>query len=299
MKIISPGGIELEINEKGYVVDREKFDWFYLDKSDADVEWECDVKHLLVKERRVWGVEVEMGGSSKEVRAETVVLACGPNSHLPDEARLSPIKHPSDIAWAMEAVVEGDGIGESDYFEYFVGSVAPGWKATFSPLGGDFASAGVYVRGVRSPFDFFSRHMERLRKAKGEIKIVEMFEGGDTIAAMPWKLVGNGVAVCGGAGAQSGIMYGMRAGVILAESIAHGDLSLYQKRWERELMREYKLGRKALNMLMKMKDEDIDRLAHALVDFDFSSLRGNLYLKAFRIFMHILKKDPPLILRLI
>jgi|Deesub1362A_J573_1020465.scaffolds.fasta_scaffold00265_55 flavin-dependent dehydrogenase len=299
MRIISPGGIELEINEKGYVVDREKFDWFYLNKSDADVEWECDVKHLLIEEGRVRGVEVDKDGNSKEVRADTVVLACGLNSHLPDEASLSPIRYPSDIAWAMEAVVEGENIGEGEYFEYFVGSVAPGWKATFSPLGGDFASAGVYVRRVGNPSDFFSRHMERLRKAKGNMKIVEVFEGGDPIAAMPWKLVGDGVVVCGGAGAQSGIMYGMRAGVIVAESIAQGDLSLYQKRWERELMREYKLGRKALNMLMEMEDEDIDRFARALSDFDFSSLRGNPYLKAFRVFMHILKKDPALILRLI
>ena len=57
------------------------------------------------------------------------------------------MRHPEDIAWAMEADIEHPAIGEEMFFQYWIGSMAPGWKATFSPAGGDHATLGVFVRG--------------------------------------------------------------------------------------------------------------------------------------------------------
>ena len=82
-----------------------------------------------------------------EINARVVVDASGVGSTLARQAGLEPMLHPEDIAWAMEADVEHQCLGEEMFFQYWIGSMAPGWKATFSPAGGNHATLGVFVRG--------------------------------------------------------------------------------------------------------------------------------------------------------
>jgi digeranylgeranylglycerophospholipid reductase len=191
------------------------------------------------------------------------------------------MRHPEDIAWAMEASVEHPGLGEERFFEYWVGSMAPGWKATFSPAGGDYATLGVFVRGHgRNVHSYFRAFLKRFKATKAAqyrdieaMKILSVRRGGDPIAVLPGEMVADSFMVTGGAAGQSGLAYGMRAGAICgavaAKAAAAGDvskkaLSEYERSWSAEFLWEYRLGRSSLETLRNMEDREIDRLLSRL-----------------------------------
>jgi len=115
------------------------------------------------------------------------------------------MRYPQDIAWAMEAAVEHPGLGEELFFQYWIGSMAPGWKATFSPAGGDKATLGVFVRGhgqdVESFFQGFLKRFKAYKAAQYEdiedLKILSIKRGGDPIATLPGEIVADSLMVTG------------------------------------------------------------------------------------------------------
>jgi len=285
MHIISPGGCVLEIPAPGRFIDRAKFDSLYLGRAERAgaelLRGEARSAPLAGSGRRV---ETDLG----EIEAKVVIDASGVDGLIARKEGLSPLKHPEDVAWAAEAVVELAGLGEEKYFEYFVGSISPGWKATFSPGGGDFATLGVFVRGHgRDVRPFLDRFVEIFEKYKSpdydveELKIVSINRGGDAIATLPGEIVSDSLMVTGAAAGMSGMAYAIRAGSIAGEvaasAVASGDvskrsLSAYVRRWNREFGLEYRMGRASLLTLDRMADDEIDSLTRGLAkrDLNFS-----------------------------
>ena len=140
MRILSPSGQGATIPAKGYFIDRKKFDEHYLSLAKSSG---VTILAGLAKNSRQEGsrrtVSLEMDGGEEQIQARVVVDASGVSSSLAHQAGLQPMRHPEDIAWAMEAEVELPDLGEEMFFQYWIGSMAPGWKATFSPAGGDRA----------------------------------------------------------------------------------------------------------------------------------------------------------------
>ena len=281
MRIISPGGCAVEIPAAGRFIDRGRFDALYLERAErAGVEllrgkaWSAP---LADSGRRV---ETDAG----EIGARVVIDASGVDGLIARREGLAPLKHPEDVAWAAEAVVEFAGLGEERRFEYFLGSVSPGWKATFSPGGGDSATLGVFVRGHgRDVRPFLDRFVETFKKYKSaeydarEMKVVAINRGGDAIAALPGEIVADSLMATGAAAGMSGIAYAIRAGTMAGEvasgAVESGDLSKkglsgYARRWRREFGLEYRMGRASLLTLGGMADEEIDRLALGLAKRD-------------------------------
>ena len=281
MRIISPGGCAVEIPAAGRFIDRGRFDALYLERAErAGVEllrgkaWSAP---LADSGRRV---ETDAG----EIGARVVIDASGVDGGIARKEGLAPLKHPEDVAWAAEAVVEFAGLGEERRFEYFLGSVSPGWKATFSPGGGDSATLGVFVRGHgRDVRPFLDRFVETFKKYKSaeydarEMKVVAINRGGDAIAALPGEIVADSLMATGAAAGMSGIAYAIRAGTMAGEvasgAVESGDLSKkglsgYARRWRREFGLEYRMGRASLLTLGGMADEEIDRLALGLAKRD-------------------------------
>ncbi len=291
MHIISPGGCVIEIPAPGRFIDRAKFDSIYLERAErAGAE-------LLRGEARsapLAGASRRVETDSVEIEARMVIDASGVDGLIARREGLSPLRHPEDVAWAAEAVVELAGLGEEKYFEYFVGSISPGWKATFSPGGGDMATLGVFVRGHgRDVRPFLDRFVETFKKYKSadydvaEIKIVSINRGGDAIATLPGEIVSNSLMATGAAAGMSGMAYAIRAGTIAGEvaagAVAAGDvskrrLSAYDRRWRREFGMEYRVGRASLLTLGGMKDEEIDRLAAGFAKRDLD-LSGSFFRK--------------------
>ena len=278
MRILSPTGQGVAIPAKGYFIDRKKFDERYqrlAQSSGVTLLAGIAKKSRLQESRRTVFLD------ECEIDARIVVDASGVSSGLAHEAGLEPMRHPEDIAWAMEADVEHPGIGEEMFFQYWIGSMAPGWKATFSPAGGDRATLGVFVRGhgqnVQPFFRNFLKRFKAYKKAQyrdiESLKILSVRRGGDPICVLPGEIVADSLMVTGGAAGQSGLAYSMRAGTICgtaaAEAVAAGDvsragLSRYEKLWKREFYWQYRMGRASLRTLAMMNDEEIDRLVAGL-----------------------------------
>jgi digeranylgeranylglycerophospholipid reductase len=278
MRILSPSGRGVTIPAKGYFINRRKFDEHYQGLAQS-----CGVTILagVAKKSRAKGSRRTVSLDNEEIEAKVVVDASGVSSGLAQGAGLQPMRHPEDMAWAMEADVEHPALGEEMFFQYWIGSMAPGWKATFSPAGGNRATLGVFVRGHGQnvqPFfrDFLKRFKAYKKKQYKDIehlKILSVRRGGDPICVMPGEIVADSLMVTGGAAGQSGLAYSMRAGTICgmsaAQAVAAGDvsrkgLSEYERLWKREFYWQYRMGRASLKTIAMMKDEEIDRLVAGL-----------------------------------
>lgn len=304
--IVAPSGKSVLFEGDAYFLDRKKFDEFYIKQAiDAgtDVRFGIEVLNVL---RNADGFVVST--SKGKVKCKLVIVSDGINSRISGLLGLKPIKYPDDIAWSLEAEIEAEGIGEPDYFEYYVGNHAPGWKSTYSPCGGNRATLGMYVRRHGMDVsDFFDTWLERFKKIKGldDVKIISKSTGGDPIAAIPGKIVDDGVMVVGGSAAQSGIGYGMHAGQmcggVAADAIKKGDtskrfLSEYRKHWNDAYRTEYYLGRFALETLRKMSDWEVNGMMKVFEGEDLTVLGGSPFNQALHISKMIIKNNPSSIL---
>ena len=278
MRILSPSGQGITIPARGYFIDRKKFDDYYLGLAEkAGVALlSGQARGLTLADKRR---TVILEGD--KIHAQVVVDASGVQSGFTRSAGLEPMRHPEDIAWAMEADIEHPGLGEEMFFQYWIGSQAPGWKATFSPAGGDRATIGVFVRGHGQNVEpFFQKFLKRFKTFKAsqyrhieDLSISSVRRGGDPICVLPGEIAADSFLVTGGAAGQSGLAYSMRAGTICgtvaAEAVARCDvsrksLSEYETLWRREFYWQYRMGRASLQTLAAMKDGEIERLVHGL-----------------------------------
>lgn len=293
MKILSPSGNAITIPAKGYFLDRKKFDEHYLGMAEnaGAVLHQCTAAGMRLEDGRR-SVLTDKG----VIESKIVVDATGVKPALAAEAGLSAMRHPFDIAWAVEATVQHPHLGEEDFFQYWIGCIAPGWKATFSPAGGDTATLGVFVRGhgteVMPLFHKFLSHFKQYKldayRDIENIRVLSFRKGGDPIAVLPNEIVSDGFMITGGAAGQSGLAYSMRAGTICGEVAAKaaldGDvsckaLSRYERLWRSEFYWEYRMGRAALETLRNLSDDEIDRLVLGLSDKELIT-DGSLYKKA-------------------
>ncbi len=278
MRIISPGGAAVTIAAKGYFIDRQRFDEYYIQLAQS-----CGVALMsgTACSAKLDGNRRIVTLAEDQINARVVVDASGVDSSMARQAGMEPMLHPEDIAWAIEADVEHQSIGEEMFFQYWIGSMAPGWKATFSPAGGNHATLGVFVRGRgQNVLPFFHEFLKRFKAYKKaqykdieDLKILSVRQGGDPICVLPGQIVADSFLVTGGAAGQSGLAYSMRAGTIAgmvaADAVANGDvtrkaLSKYEMQWNREFYWQYRMGRSSLQTIAMMKDEEIDQLVNAL-----------------------------------
>ncbi len=302
MHIVALGGDEIVIETPGYFLDRTKFDEHYAKmtkKAGVDIRTGVEAYNVLKT-----GDTFSVSTSDGMLKSKIVIVADGINSKTAGLLGLKTVRYPNDIAWAVEAEIEADGIGSANMFEYYLGSIAPGWKSTYSPGGGNYATLGVYVRRNGTDVSsFFDTWLEKFKRMKGldDIKILKKHVGGDPIATIPKQIVSDGVMVAGGAAGQSGIGYGMRAGQICgdvaADAVAKGDvsakvLSQYKKQWNSEFRTEYYLGHIALETLRKMDDHEIDNMMKTFKGQDLSFLHGSSFNQAIQVGLFMLKKNP-------
>ncbi|WP_369425638.1 NAD(P)/FAD-dependent oxidoreductase [Methanothrix sp.] len=310
MRLVSPSGRILEIDARGHFLDRKRFYAHHLNFA-ADCGAEIVESEVRSVSRSADGMELSLS-SGDVIDAMIVIDAGGVDSRLAS-SMFKTMRHPEDVAWAVEVDVRYPGIGEEYRFEYWVGSIAPGWKATFSPAGDDMATLGVFVRrhgrDVQRFLDLFIRRFINRRAGSypgiERMKILETRRGGDPIAALPGRIVDKGIMVTGGAAAQSGLAYSMRAGEICGEVAGRaalaGDasrkrLSEYSRRWWRELGPQYVLGRASLETLRSMSDAEIDRLFLALSGRNLL-VPGGLWKKSANAFLNVTRSMPGMLPR--
>lgn len=311
MSILSPKNHRIDIASRGYFIDRKKFDDYYL--KIADRLGVTLLKSEVISSNLHNGKR-DVLTTSGEIRARVVIDAGGVSSIISRKAGLLPLCHPQDIAWAMEATINHPGIGQEERFEYWLGSMAPGWKATFSPGGGDLATLGVFVRREQDLMPFlktFVAHFKRYKSASyqniDDMKIIALHRGGDPIVTLPREIVSNSLMVVGGAAGQSGMAYSMRAGkicgtvaadAIMADDASERFLSRYEQLWRSEFGWEYRTARACLETLRSMNDAKIDSLIKSLSGKSFIS-GGSFYRNVFAAGIPLASANPKVMLSFI
>ena len=299
MNIISPFGTVITIDAPGFSIDRGKFDAHYAEMArDAGAEIKMDSKVMSFNDGEV---VVKEGRTKKEYNGEVIICASG-NSEIVKKTGLKTMRYPEDLAYAIQAEVEGADVDEN-YFHYFLGKeVAPGWKAAISPKGNDKASVGVFVRGD-APKKYFDGFLQR--DMFDGAKVLSISDGADQIITMPNEIVGDGLMVVGGAAGQAGIAYGMAAGMfcgeVAAEAILKRDiskkfLSKYDARWKKRFLNHYKAGRFGLKTIEKMSDAELDEVMRALEGVNISRelSKHNVILNSIRMGFLLLWNNPKL-----
>jgi flavin-dependent dehydrogenase len=302
MNIVSPLGTTITIDAPGFSIDRKRFDAYYAEMAkDAGAEIKMSSDAIALNEGEV---VVKERGNKKMYNGEVFVLAPGVNSEIVKETGLKTMKYPEDLAYAIQAEIEGVEVDEN-YFHYFLGKeVAPGWKTTISPKGDGKASVGAFVRG-KSPKEYFDRFLQRDMFSKA--KILSISKGADQIITMPNELVSDRLMVVGGAAGQAGITYGMAAGMlcgeVAAEAVKEKDgpkifLSKYEKQWKKRFLNQYRMGRFGLKTIEKMSDAELDEAMRALEGVDISkqlSKHDNVILNSLSTGLLLLWNNPKLI----
>lgn len=299
MNIISPSGAAITIDAPGFSIDRGKFDAHYAEMArGAGAEIKMDSKAMSFN---VGGVVVNGKGGRKEYNGEIIICASG-STEIVKKTGLKTTKHPEDLAYAIQAEIEGADVDEN-YFHYFLGKeVAPGWKATISPKGDGKASVGAFVRGDE-PKKYFDRFLQR--DMFDGAKVLSISDGADQIITMPNEIVGDGLMVVGGAAGQAGMPYGMAAGMlcgeVAAEAVKIGDpskrfLSKYEKEWKKRFLNHYKVGRFGLKTLEKMSDAELDEVMGALEGVNLSRKlsKHNIILNSVSMGLPLLWNNPKL-----
>ncbi|MDD3421563.1 MAG: NAD(P)/FAD-dependent oxidoreductase [Methanocellales archaeon] len=314
MHIVSPSGFRIVINSPGFAIDRAIFDEYYAGiAQDSGAEIKTGSR----------AIDLKLGDETHEVitrennekrfyKAKIVIGADGIESSIAHWAGLKSMRHPEEMASAAQAEMIGVETDYPEYFQYHIGrSVAPGWKATISPKGDSKASVAAFVRNTPRPaMEYFNQFVYKNRLVSHffeKAKILDLLEGGDPIATIPGDLVNKGIMIVGGAAGQAGLPYGMLAGIICgdvaakaiqADDVSKKRLDRYASMWRKELLSEYKTGYRALKVMERIPDEDVDKMVKALQDVDVTrelSRHSKTFMKGLSITSLALRRDPKLL----
>ncbi len=169
MKLISPSGNKLTLNNKGWAIDKKKFDNFYYSKSvksNISIFFECEIVDIQINKEFVL-INVKTNTIYEKYTSKLIIIADGINSSSSKILGINTVKYPEDIAWGIEANIKYDQIGTSKYAEYYFGSHAPGWKSTYLPMSSDNASIGIYIRRNRKNLEkYFYKWLLRFANIK-------------------------------------------------------------------------------------------------------------------------------------
>lgn len=290
VKLGGPAGRGPSFRFDSYHVDRRAFDSAFAQRArDAGAELRSGVE--VERVLRAGGVQTPSG----PVRARITIFADGARSSVREI--LPTMRNPHDVAWGLDQLLEGPGLGAPEYFEVRFGSLAPGWRAQYNPLGGNRASLWTFARGAAADdLDCLGKRTLEAFTGGREACVIEEVRGADPAFVWPRRIAGDAVLACGAAAAQGGLENGARAGLraarTAARALAAGDASrkalrTYERSWMRLAFGQLVAIRCGVGAVGRLSDAEIDAL--------FGTLEGTEFGE--REFVSLLRGDPRGLLR--
>ena len=285
LKLGGPSGKGPLFRLRAFHLDRRVFDRCFAERAAA-------AGAEILGSMRVTGT-LPAGGvvtDSGPVAARVTIFADGARSAV--RKVLSTMRNAREVAWGLDQLLEAPDLGASPYFEVRLGSFAPGLRAQFNPLGGDFARLWTFIRGVpQEEIERYAGRARRLFAKAGGARVLEERQGVDPAFVVPGRIAGDGVMACGTAAGQGGLEYGARAGSLAGETAARavraGDVSrstlrTYERTWKRETRAELAVLRASMASLSRLSDAELDALFVTLHGLELGEedlgalLRGDL-----------------------
>ena len=304
--VYPPNGHCLKIEGKevkAYVVSRKMFDRQLAEKAAKEgAEFQLktqavDLKRETVCGNEIWALGVFAGGNLKTLYTKIIIAADGVRSRT---ARLAGLKPCEKVLSGIqiEAVYHSN---DTDFVEMFVGSAAPGFFGWAVPVNENISRIGLAVDldaaakqnkkngsdDTKSAYDYLSELLQSpILSQKTAGGNTDFVVGGIPIGPMKktyaagLMVVGDAAGQCkpiSGGGIYTGAVAAKIAADVASEAILENDfsekkMSLYEKRWKKELGRELDIGMAAHAYRMKLEDKEMNDIFETLNDPEILNL---------------------------
>ncbi|MEM3072251.1 MAG: NAD(P)/FAD-dependent oxidoreductase, partial [Candidatus Bathyarchaeia archaeon] len=276
---------EIEEIGSGFIIDKKRFLKALLEES-AKRGSKFKLGTTVVRCERInleEAVKVTLSPIG-EVSAKLIIGCDGFNSTI--RKTISPperIELISCIQYAMKGCRLGD---ESVMRFYFGREVAPLGYLWVFPKGNGLANVGVGVRKGPAK-DYLDKFIKKHPEMFSSAKIMEVGGAPVTVSGQIKNIVQDNIMLCGeaagqvipltGAGIHTSLVSGKIAGEVAVEALRQNDLSKtslnrYVERYNLAYGERIAKSRKALTVLEKLSDDDLNKLAEVLTGADVLDL---------------------------
>ena len=274
-KIFAPFGKYLRVSKEevqAYIIDRVAYEVTLAQKaqdSGAEYYWGHRVKDITYQTN---SVQVRIEDKSIVIEGQTVVIACGFHSHLPQKLGLGRIRY---FAAGAQAEVEVNAIDEVEV--YLGRKIAPDFFAWLVPTFPGKALAGLMAN--KTPGVYLRELLTRLHK-EGKILSPTAHINYGGIPLKPLRrtyaertlVVGDAagqVKPTTGGGVYYGLLCGQKAVETLRQTLTSGDfsaqnLATYEKEWKRLLGGELRTGYWGRKVYEHLSDARVDRIINTI-----------------------------------
>lgn len=276
---------EIEEAGSGFIIDKKRFLQVLLDES-AKRGSKLKLGTMVVKCERLdveEAVKVTLSPGG-EVYAK-IILGCDGFNSTVRKTMFPPER--VELISCVQYVMEGCRLGDESVMRFYFGrEVAPLGYLWVFPKGNGLANVGVGVRkGTAKEYleRFIKKHSEMFSGAK----VVEVGGAPVTVSGQVKNIVQDNVMLCGeaagqvipltGAGIHTALVSGRMAGEAAVEALRRNDLSKtslnrYVERFNAAYGERIVKSRRALTVLEKLSDDDLNRLAEVLTGADVLDL---------------------------
>jgi len=305
--LYAPDGTRIDIvsnKPNGYILERRIFDkQLAVEAADAGAEVEVKAYALgLLRENNSFsGVKIKHFNEKKEVQCKIIVGADGIEGKIGRWAGINTRTKLSEMTSNVQFELSNIKMENSKITEFYFGTdVAPGGYAWVFPKGEDCANVGLGIRAVfpstrlsqsgdsggglkKSAMNYLKNFIdshENLKKGK----IVTMVAGGVPVQGPLERSVKENVLLVGDSARQvdpltgGGIINAMIAGKIAGNVISKcfesekNSLLEYEKLWRAELEKRLMRSLNIKNVLEKMDNEGLNKVAKLMKSMKFGKL---------------------------
>jgi digeranylgeranylglycerophospholipid reductase len=317
-KVFAPKGNYVELTSDewlGYNLNRPVFDRALADKAveaGADLMLNTRVMGIIEKQGKIVGVKADHRGKEIKIDTEIVVGADGYASIIRRSAGLD--RWFPDVVSCAQYQLTGLELEDPETNEFYLGEKsAPGGYAWVFPKSEKTANVGLGVRIKHTePAIEYLKRFIALDNRFENASILQKGGGICPVSGILDKIVDDGLMLVGdaagelipmtGAGIHTAISAGRIAGEVAYESIAESDtsatnLSKYRERFESYWGKRIRDSRRAVEMLDKFSDEDLNIFAEVITSKDVLSLANGTDVPL--TLARLMKRSPLKIMRLI
>jgi digeranylgeranylglycerophospholipid reductase len=287
LNLVAPNGIRVHIDtipEKGYILDRSKFDLMIAEKAVQTgatllTGMEAYGMKKFDKGRRVVLLRSK-NGEKLEADARVVIAADGVDSRVGKWAGLSTKTTPRHMESCSQVILDQININHHEFDLYFTNEFAPGGYAWMFPKGEGKANVGLGISGLYGKHKTAEQYLDCfVSKHFPEGKVISRTRGGVSCSGGVEKLIADGLIVCGdaahladpitGGGLYYALVSGKEAAMCACEAIKKGgtgenSLELYKLNCNRII----KKNRNALLLkrtIVKLTDAELNQIASKVI----------------------------------
>ena len=313
--VYAPNGEEVVIDfgdNSGAVLERKVYDkWLAVmaSRAGAYVQSKTEVTDVIKENGYIRGAKVEFDGESLDIRCKVLIAADGIESTIARKAGLDTTHKLSCISSGFQYEMSNLKLRDSSKIELMFGNeIAPGGYVWIFPKREDVANVGIGVASTGKTAKYFlDKFIKGNQAIFSDASIIEVNAGGIPVGGLMKNMALNGFLVVGdaahqvnpihGGGLKEAVFAGSIAAEVVADSIKKGDysqksLSRYNNIWWKERGNSLKKDEKLKNVVEKLSDKDLNKLAGILTGDDLVELsRGSRFLKLAK----LLSKKPRLV----